>query len=353
MKVGVVDNLPLGGAKRVVYGQITSLARRHDLLYLTNTLVPEWSLPKEVEVVRYDFETGGRWLPLRNWFRQWRSREIYGHMADKLRRWGADKVVVHPCRVTQAPAILAEKLPMVYYAHEWLRLSYEPKWHPLPEGDFLRIYYEKRWRGKIKKVDLGLVKAADKVLANSKFTAHNLHSAYGVRAKVVYPGVDTQLFKPGAGKAGEHFLFIGERDDYHGYPLLDRAVGSARLQLKVKVVSFKRGRFEYKDRDLVKLYQQSLAVICLDRMEPLGLVPLEAMACGVPVIAVDEGGYRETVVDGVTGRLVRRHQRALLEAMTQILGNQKLRLSFGAAGRARAEAKFNWIKQGSELEANW
>ena len=57
-------------------------------------------------------------------------------------------------------------------------------------------------------------------------------------------------------------------------------------------------------KELKRLYSECKGVICTSINEDFGLVPLEAMASGKPVVAVNEGGYRETVVDGVTGRLV-------------------------------------------------
>src|SRR3990167_3028834 len=61
------------------------------------------------------------------------------------------------------------------------------------------------------------------------------------------------------------------------------------------------------EHELVQLYNEVTALVFLPNMEPFGLVALEAMACGAPVIGVREAGIRESVIDGTTGILVDRN----------------------------------------------
>jgi len=66
------------------------------------------------------------------------------------------------------------------------------------------------------------------------------------------------------------------------------------------------------------------------------------MACGTPVIAVDEGGYRETVLNGKTGYLLPRDPRIWAERITSSLKNDNELLRLGAEGRSYVESKWTW-----------
>ncbi|OBG86666.1 glycosyl transferase [Mycobacterium sp. NS-7484] len=84
-------------------------------------------------------------------------------------------------------------------------------------------------------------------------------------------------------------------------------------------------------------------VACTPWYEPFGIVPLEAMACGVPVVASAVGGMLDTVVDDVTGRLVPPKRPDLLaDALNSLLRDDFRRQGLGAAGRDRARSRYSW-----------
>jgi glycosyltransferase involved in cell wall biosynthesis len=94
---------------------------------------------------------------------------------------------------------------------------------------------------------------------------------------------------------------------------------------------------------LPALFRSADVVACVPWYEPFGIVPLEAMACGVPVIASTVGGLIDTVVDGVTGLHVppRRPDR-VAEALRRILADADLRRSLGAGGVERTGSRYGW-----------
>ena len=77
------------------------------------------------------------------------------------------------------------------------------------------------------------------------------------------------------------------------------------------------------DDELVSLYNKAQLVLYAPYLEPFGLVPLEAMACGTPVVAVKEGGVRESVIHNKTGILTQRDEHMFAHAVTELLSNEE------------------------------
>lgn len=91
------------------------------------------------------------------------------------------------------------------------------------------------------------------------------------------------------------------------------------------------------------LLRSADAVVCVPWYEPFGIVPLEAMACGRPVVASAVGGIQDTVVDQVTGLLVPpRRPDLLAAALRGLLASPTRALAFGIAGRDRVLARYDW-----------
>jgi D-inositol-3-phosphate glycosyltransferase len=97
--------------------------------------------------------------------------------------------------------------------------------------------------------------------------------------------------------------------------------------------------------DMPALLRSADLVVCVPWYEPFGIVPLEAMACGVPVVASAVGGLADTVVHGRTGLHVPpRDPDALAGAAASLLASDRLRAEYGAAGAARARARYGWSR---------
>ncbi|MGE2691072.1 glycosyltransferase [Mycolicibacterium pulveris] len=103
--------------------------------------------------------------------------------------------------------------------------------------------------------------------------------------------------------------------------------------------------------DMPAILRSADVVACTPWYEPFGIVPLEAMACGVPVIASAVGGMLDTVVHDVTGRLVRpRRPDKVAEAVNHLFRDDFLRQSLGAAGRDRAQARYSWDRIAADTQ---
>jgi D-inositol-3-phosphate glycosyltransferase len=95
--------------------------------------------------------------------------------------------------------------------------------------------------------------------------------------------------------------------------------------------------------DMPAMLRSADVVACTPWYEPFGIVPLEAMACGVPVVAYAVGGMLDTVVDDVTGRLIPPKRPAeIAAAINPLLRDSFLRKSLGLAGRDRVCARYSW-----------
>ena len=155
----------------------------------------------------------------------------------------------------------------------------------------------------------------DRYVAISHYVAGRIRRYYNRQATIVYPPVDTEFFRPD-GTAPEAFaLIVSALVPYKRIAVAIDACARAHVPLKIAGDGPDRaalerhagGRAEFlgrlSDDDIRDLYRRA-AVVLLPGEEDFGIVPLEAQACGRPVVALGRGGALETVVAGETGLLV-------------------------------------------------
>jgi glycosyltransferase involved in cell wall biosynthesis len=126
----------------------------------------------------------------------------------------------------------------------------------------------------------------------------------------------------------------------------------AALAAEVGVADRVRFRGRVGRGDVPALLRSADAVVCVPWYEPFGIVALEAMACGAPVVASAVGGLVDTVVDGVTGvHVPPRRPELLAEALNGLLDDPQRRLALGRAGARRARRRYGWDRvAGATLE---
>jgi glycosyltransferase involved in cell wall biosynthesis len=159
---------------------------------------------------------------------------------------------------------------------------------------------------------------ADRYVAISHYVAGRIRRYYNREATVVYPPVDTGFFQPDFAAPERFALVVSALVPYKrielaidgcrlaGLPLTIAGDGPERTRLE-RFASDGGGSVRFFGRlsnDEIRLLYQRAAVTLLPGEEDFGIVPLEAQACGRPVVALARGGARETVIPGETGTLV-------------------------------------------------
>jgi glycosyltransferase involved in cell wall biosynthesis len=133
----------------------------------------------------------------------------------------------------------------------------------------------------------------------------------------------------------------------------DDGEGARLLSIALQEGADSRVRFLGRRRrdELRNLYSAADVFISVPWYEPFGITPVEAMACGVPVIGARVGGVKHTVVDGETGLLVEpKDPEAVARALRTLFGNRSLREQMGRAGIRRANSLFTWERVTDSLE---
>src|SRR5260370_36962659 len=104
------------------------------------------------------------------------------------------------------------------------------------------------------------------------------------------------------------------------------------------------------DSELVTTLHKAALLLYTSRLEPFGFAPLEANACGLPVVGVAEGGIRETVQDGVNGFLVDPEAESVARAANQLLQNPALARQMGEQAAVNAQRTWNVERSVDRLE---
>jgi len=205
----------------------------------------------------------------------------------------------------------------ISYCHSPMRYAWDDADYYLQEANLtsgfkgkvaqLVLKYLKKW-------DVKSAKNVDYFIANSKHIAAKIKRIYNRHADVIYPPVDTQKFS-----------LVTEKEDYYltasrlvPYKRIDMIVDAFANMLDKKLVVIGSGPEKekikakatpnidvigYQDFDSLKGYMEKAKAFVFAAEEDFGIIVVEAMACGTPVIAGNFGGTSESVIDGTTGVL--------------------------------------------------
>jgi glycosyltransferase involved in cell wall biosynthesis len=234
-----------------------------------------------------------------------------------------------------APAPVAPGGPYVLTVHD---RSWERRPH-----DFTA--YERAWHALAR--PRALARGAAAVTTDSQAVATELSAAWGVRARVVSPGIAALPAPP---RAGRYLLYVGASEPRKATDVLAVAHARARDRgLDAELVMVGDGASRVDDAELAALYAGALAVVQASYLEGFGLPPLEAAAHGTPAIVSDLPCFDETLGDAAL-RVPPGDADALADAMLRIAGDDALRARLGAEARVRAAA-YTWERAAVALHA--
>ena len=303
--------------------------------------------------------------------------------AQAILQGGFDLVFAASCRFFLVPRLgtflRGHGLPLSLYLQEPARSRYEAMpelpWiapaKPTERRSLLRHGF--RWAADQRnnsdlrreaRRELEDAKAYDLLLVNSFFSRETIVRVFGLDARVCYLAYDATRFRRlDPSPPRERFVIgLGSMHRIKGVdtaiqtvarlssprpPLVwvansedpayrrDMEALAAHEQVDFQVHS------RVDDTTLMELLNRAAVMLYTSRLEPFGYAPIEANACGVPVVAVAEGGIRETVIDGVNGALCDRDPQALAHAIQRFLDDPKLAAAQGAAGERMSREKWS------------
>ncbi|MGD9904429.1 MAG: glycosyltransferase [Vicinamibacterales bacterium] len=198
----------------------------------------------------------------------------------------------------------------------------------------------------------------NRYLAISQYVARRIWLYYNRQSAIVHPPVDTEAFTPGGPGTGGAFLIVSALVPYKRLEVAIAAAHAARLPLDIIGDGPERRHLESLaasgpgvrllgrlDDAAVLAHYRTAAAVLLPGEEDFGLVPVEAQACGRPVVALGRGGATETVVHGETGLLVDDDRveswtAALADAAGRRWDAGRIRANAERFGQARFRAEF-------------
>ena len=391
MRIALWHNLPPGGGKRAFYDQVAGLVKLgHHVESWCPPTADQQFLPMSDLVTEHIVDSAH--VPLSKRKNLWELAHDEDLQVDAMNRHcqlcahemsgGAfDILFAGPCREFRVTAIARYvEMPSVLYLQEPHRQFYEaspvPPWAAdrRPPGWWYTPREVRRATRRAVQVRKNEVRireevrnagAFEKLVCNSFYSRESILRAYGLDAEVCYLGVDETHFMPGANDQRlPFFLSVGRaaqdknpafviralalRED-RSWPLVwvanmaDEHYVSELQQLANDLGVTLDIRRDIGDRELVQLYRTAGLFLYAPRLEPFGLAPLEAAACGLITVAVAEAGTRETIAEGQNGFLVVADEALFAQKIDSLLSDQDGLKKTGSLARENVER--NWGMQ--------
>jgi glycosyltransferase involved in cell wall biosynthesis len=218
----------------------------------------------------------------------------------------------------------------IAYVHSPMRYAWDLYHEYYGSAGALARFVMRRTMPGIRQWDVISSMRVDHFIANSNFVARRIKKYYRRDADVIFPPVNTEFYTPGSDEAEDYYLIISR---FVPYKKIDLAIQACNT-LKRRLVIIGGGPDESRLRDLagptiefkgalededVREYYRRCRAFLFPALEDFGITPVEAQACGRPVIALRKGGALDTVIEGKTGVFFPRQDvESLVTAMTEL-----------------------------------
>lgn len=392
MKIAVFHNLPSGGAKRMMFELIRRLAGQHEFHVFTFTQANHEFCDIRPYVRShqiYEYKDGklfkspfGRLNQFIRYLNLNRLIRLNQRIGNEIDEGNYDFVWVNPCQVQNSPAVLRfiKKTPKMFLCQEPLRILYEgmparpydKKENQIKKmldiiDPFRRLFFQQ-----LKKNDKKNINNANLILVNSNFMRESVSNVYQVSPKTSYAGVDIDFFDTDQYQKEDFFFSVGSLTPLKGFDFLIRAIGLLPQESRLPLViasNFENPPEKTYISDLAKslnvdlhlllgisddllkeLYNKAKITLYAPIREPFGLVAIESMASGTPVIGVAEGGLKETIVHGSTGYLTNRDEKEFAAAILNLLSDSKKIEEFGKSAKLEAKKNWSWDQSARSFE---
>lgn len=227
----------------------------------------------------------------------------------------ADTDVVVISHHAFAIAAAALEIPSVAYVHSPARWAWDPAFRRGETGSLAGRAALGMLAARAKANETRWSARPELVIANSTAVRDRIRSWWGRDAEVVHPPVDTSYFTPGQAARGDYFISVGRLVPYKRVDLAVAAAVAAGVRLLVvgegrdmeRCVSRSGPGVEFMGklpRDEMRELVRGARALVMPGEEDFGIVPVEAIAAGTPVLALGRGGALDTVVPGISGELV-------------------------------------------------
>jgi glycosyltransferase involved in cell wall biosynthesis len=377
MRLAFFHNLPSGGAKRCAHELIKHLSKKYEIdLFIYDKNVEDFLDIRPI-VNKTVLVNGGETYNgkgLRRLISLKIVKSASKRTAEIINLGNYDLGLIMQCKVANSPFILRYlKIPTLYFCHEPLAKILEPHYRSNEQDGFLgplkKLFL--RWAISIDKYNA--LKATN-ICTSSLYCIENIYRNYGIYAYLNYLGVDSQNFSPMFLERSPVVLFVGALNAAKGQDFVIESIGTMKIKPEIIFIyNFSYGNLEFKkqlikraeqlgvnvsfrnminEKELVSTYNKVMLTVFPSRLEPLGFVPLESMACGTPVIGIAEAGIRETIQDGENGLLTQRDPLEFGNAITKLMNNKLLWKSMSEDGIRKVTERWTWEKSCDMLDKN-